>query len=154
MCRLCDNEEEFYDHLWLRCPAFDADRQRLDLGASLDELVRLPERAQALFWIIQRRLGWRTRTKAWNSGLFVHFGKQQSLWCWIKILSSPSKYQLTRNFAAGRNFAFPLRCIEKCKFHLVTIFCLYPCIINFRILLSTLLRKSVRARTSTLNCPH
>ncbi len=57
MCRLCDNEKESYDHLWLRCPAFDADRQRLDLGASLDELVRLPERAQALLRIILRRLG-------------------------------------------------------------------------------------------------
>ncbi len=55
--RLCDNEEESYDYLWLRCPAFDADRQRLDLGASLDELVRLPERAQALLRIILRRLG-------------------------------------------------------------------------------------------------
>ncbi len=43
MCRLCDNKEESYDHLWLRSPAFDADRQRLDLGAPLDELVRLPE---------------------------------------------------------------------------------------------------------------
>ncbi len=40
MCHLCDNKEESYDHLWLRCPAFDADRQRLDLGACLDELVR------------------------------------------------------------------------------------------------------------------
>ncbi len=57
MCRLCDNEEESYDHLWLHCPAFDADRQRLDLGASLDKLVRLPERAQALLRIILRRLG-------------------------------------------------------------------------------------------------
>ncbi len=57
MCRLCDNEEDSYDHLWLRCPAFDADRQRPDLGASLDELVRLPERAQALLRIITRHLG-------------------------------------------------------------------------------------------------
>ncbi len=57
MCRLCDNEEELYDHLWLRCPAFDADRQRLDLGASLDELIRLPVEAQTLLRIILRRLG-------------------------------------------------------------------------------------------------
>ncbi len=56
MCRLWDNEEESYDHLWLRCPAFDADRQRLDLGASLDELVRLPVSAQALLRVILRRL--------------------------------------------------------------------------------------------------
>ena len=53
-CRLCAEEEESYDHLWLRCPAFDADRQRLDLGASLDKLVRLPARAQALLRIILR----------------------------------------------------------------------------------------------------
>ncbi len=45
MCRLCDNEEESYDHLWLRCQAFDADCQRLDLGASLDALVCLPAKA-------------------------------------------------------------------------------------------------------------
>ncbi len=38
--------------MWLLCPAFDADRQRLDLGASLDELVRLPARAQVLLRII------------------------------------------------------------------------------------------------------
>ncbi len=57
MRRLCDNKEELYDHLWLRCPAFDTDRQRLDLGAFLDELVHLPERAQALLSIILRRLG-------------------------------------------------------------------------------------------------
>ncbi len=57
MCRLCDNEKESYDHLWLRCPTFDPDRQRLDPGASLDELVCLPARAQALIRIILRRLG-------------------------------------------------------------------------------------------------
>ncbi len=55
----CNNndEEESYDLLWLRCPAFDADRQRLDLGASIDELVGLPARAQALLRIILRHLG-------------------------------------------------------------------------------------------------
>ncbi len=52
MCRPCDNEEESYEHLWLRCPAFPAERQRLDLGTSLNELARLPERAQALLRII------------------------------------------------------------------------------------------------------
>ncbi len=57
MCHLCDNKDESYDHLRLRCPAFYADRQRLDLGAFLEELVRLPERAQALLRIILRRLG-------------------------------------------------------------------------------------------------
>ena len=31
-CRLCAEEEESSEHLWLRCPAFIADRQRLGLG--------------------------------------------------------------------------------------------------------------------------
>ncbi len=66
MYRLCDNKEGSYDNLWLRCPAFDADRQRLDLGASLDELVRLPERVPALLRIILRRLGWRRRRSGNN----------------------------------------------------------------------------------------
>ncbi len=52
--RLFDNEEESHDHLWLRCSALDADRQRLNLGASLDELVCLPTIAQALLRIILR----------------------------------------------------------------------------------------------------
>ncbi len=52
MCRWCDNEEESYDHMWLCCPAFDADRRRLDLGASLDELDCILARAQALLRII------------------------------------------------------------------------------------------------------
>ncbi len=56
MCHLCDNEKESYNHLWLRCPTFDADRQRLDLKASLDVLVRLPVKEQALLRIILRRL--------------------------------------------------------------------------------------------------
>ncbi len=64
MCRLCDNEEESYDHLWLRCPAFDADCQGLDLGASLDELVPLPVRAKALLRIILRRLEWRRKRRS------------------------------------------------------------------------------------------
>ncbi len=42
MYRLCGNEEESYGHLLLRCPALDADRQRL-------------------LSIILRRLGWRRR---------------------------------------------------------------------------------------------
>ncbi len=37
-------------------PAFDADRKRLDLGESIDELTRFPLRAQALRWIILGRL--------------------------------------------------------------------------------------------------
>ncbi len=77
MCRLCDNEEESYDHLWLRCPAFDADRQRLNLGASLDELVRLPERAQALLRII---LGVMMKKKKNNNNLPCYFsGRSPSI---------------------------------------------------------------------------
>ncbi len=57
MCHLCDNEEESYDHLWLRCPAFDAGCQRLDLWASLGDIARLRVRSQALLRIIRRRLG-------------------------------------------------------------------------------------------------
>ncbi len=41
-------QDEAYDHLWLRCPAFDADRKTVDLGVSIDELTRFPSRAQAL----------------------------------------------------------------------------------------------------------
>ena len=40
-CRLCAEEEESSEHLWLRCPAFIAERQRLCLGRTFDELVRL-----------------------------------------------------------------------------------------------------------------
>ncbi len=56
MCHLCDDEEKPYDHLWLHYPALDADRKRLDLGESIDELTRFPTRAQTLLWISLRRL--------------------------------------------------------------------------------------------------
>ena len=39
-CRFCAEEEESSGHLWLRCPAFIAERQRLGLGRTIDELVR------------------------------------------------------------------------------------------------------------------
>ncbi len=55
-CRICNDEDETCDHLWLRCPALDADRKRLDLGESIDELTHFSTRAQALLWIILRRL--------------------------------------------------------------------------------------------------
>ncbi len=55
-CRICNDEDETYDHLWLCCPAFNADRKRLDLGVSIGELTRFPTRAQAGLWIILRRL--------------------------------------------------------------------------------------------------
>ncbi len=47
-CRICNDEDDTYDHLLLRCPAFDADCKRLDLGVSIDELTCFPMRAQAL----------------------------------------------------------------------------------------------------------
>ncbi len=55
-CRIYNDEDETYDHLWLRCPAFDVDRKRLDLGESIDIFTCFPLRAQALLWIILRRL--------------------------------------------------------------------------------------------------
>ena len=55
-CRLCAEEEESSEHLWLRCPAFITERQRLGLGRTFDELVRLPCASLALPRIIFRRL--------------------------------------------------------------------------------------------------
>ena len=55
-CRLCAEEEESFEHLWLRCHAFIAERQRLGLGRTFDELVRLPCASLALLRIIFRRL--------------------------------------------------------------------------------------------------
>ena len=55
-CRLCAEEEESSEHLWLRCPAFIADRQRLGLGRTFHELVRLPCASLAPLRIIFRRL--------------------------------------------------------------------------------------------------
>ena len=55
-CRLCAEEEESSEHLWLRCPAFIAERQRLGLGRTFDELVRLQCASLALLRIIFRRL--------------------------------------------------------------------------------------------------
>ena len=55
-CRLCAEEEESSEHLWLRCPAFIAEHQRLGLGRTFDELVRLPCASLALLRIIFRRL--------------------------------------------------------------------------------------------------
>ena len=57
-CRFCVEEEESSQHLWLRCPAFNAERQRLGLGRTFDELVRLPSASLALLMIIFRRLRW------------------------------------------------------------------------------------------------
>ncbi len=38
-CRHCNNKDETYDHMWLRCLAFDADRKRLDLVVPIAELT-------------------------------------------------------------------------------------------------------------------
>ena len=54
--RLCAEEEESSEHIWLPCPAFIAERQRLCLGRTFDELVRLPCASLALLRIIFRRL--------------------------------------------------------------------------------------------------
>ena len=55
-CRLCAEEEELSEHPWLRCPAFIADCQRLGLGRTFDDHVRLPCASLALLRIIFRRL--------------------------------------------------------------------------------------------------
>ena len=55
-CRLCAEEEESSEHLWLRCPAFIVERQRLGQGRTFDELVRLPCALLALLRIIFRCL--------------------------------------------------------------------------------------------------
>ncbi len=54
-CRICNDEDETYDHLLLCCPAFDTDRKRLDLVESIDELTRYPTRAQAFAVIEQQQ---------------------------------------------------------------------------------------------------
>ena len=55
-CRVCAEEEESSELLWLRCHAFIAERQRLGLGRTSDELVRLLCASLALLRIIFRRL--------------------------------------------------------------------------------------------------
>ena len=55
-CRLCAEEEESSEHLWLQCPAFIAECQSIGLGRTFDELVRLPCASLALLRIIFRRL--------------------------------------------------------------------------------------------------
>ncbi len=55
--RLYSNATKSYSHACLRSPAFDADRQRLDMKTPIDELKRPPP-AQALLINICRRSGW------------------------------------------------------------------------------------------------
>ena len=56
VCRLCDEEFESAEHLWLRCPAFLVERHHSDIDHTINELVRLPRAALALLRIILRRL--------------------------------------------------------------------------------------------------
>ncbi|XP_077455370.1 uncharacterized protein LOC144073431 [Stigmatopora argus] len=55
-CRLCDEETESSEHLWLRCPALMTESYHRGLGNSLDELIRVPVAALALLRVILRRL--------------------------------------------------------------------------------------------------
>ena len=55
-CRFCAEDVETAEHVWLHCPAFLADRQRLDRGHRFDELACQPHPSMALLGIILRRL--------------------------------------------------------------------------------------------------
>ncbi|CAI9735982.1 RNA-directed DNA polymerase from mobile element jockey-like [Octopus vulgaris] len=55
-CRLCNEEVESAEHLWLRCPALMMERYIRQLGATMDEMIRLPSAALALLRVILRRL--------------------------------------------------------------------------------------------------
>ena len=68
-CRLCAEEEESSEHLWLRCPSFIAERQRLGLSRTYDELVRLPCASLALLRVIFRRLRWLHNNNDSNNNL-------------------------------------------------------------------------------------
>ena len=56
LCRLCEEEVESAEHLWLNCPAFARARFCHNIGTSYDELVRLPQPALAHLRTILRRL--------------------------------------------------------------------------------------------------
>ena len=93
-CRLCAEEEESSEHLWLRCPAFMAERERLGLGRTFDELVHLPCASLALLRIIFWRLRWLQQQQQQQSGgrfhqwpfvcnierKFHNSGRQTALW--------------------------------------------------------------------------
>ena len=55
-CRLCGEDEESAEHLWLRCPALQSARYHRRLGFSFGELRSLPQASLALLRIILRRL--------------------------------------------------------------------------------------------------
>ncbi len=56
-----------YDHLLLRCSTYGADSPRLDLGASLDELIRLAADAELLLRVTLRRLELRKIAVVWQA---------------------------------------------------------------------------------------
>lgn len=56
LCRLCGEEEESTEHLWMRCPALIMQRFSTGLGGGLAELTARPTEAYALIRIILRRL--------------------------------------------------------------------------------------------------
>ena len=56
LCRLCGEEVQSAEHLWLQCPALMVERHHRDLGNAMDELVRLPQVALALLRNLLRRL--------------------------------------------------------------------------------------------------
>ena len=62
LCRLCEEEVESAEHLWLKCPAFARARFCHNIGASYDELVRLPQPTLAHLRTILRRLRLTTTT--------------------------------------------------------------------------------------------
>ena len=55
-CRLCGEEEESSEHLWLRCPALETVRRRDAVGGEFEELFRDPVRSVAFLRYILRRL--------------------------------------------------------------------------------------------------
>ena len=56
VCRLCGEEEEPAEHIWLRGPSLLLETHHSDLGNRMDELVRLQRAALALLRIILWRL--------------------------------------------------------------------------------------------------
>ena len=72
LCRLCEEEVESAESLWFKYPAFATARFCHNIGASYDELVRLPQPALANLRTILRRLKLTT------------YIKQQQIYCCIK----------------------------------------------------------------------
>ena len=56
VCRLCGEEVESIEHIWLRCPALLVERHHGDLGQTMVEHNRLPRAALALLCILLRHM--------------------------------------------------------------------------------------------------